>query len=502
MFRAEGVMKDFPGTRALKGVSMDVRVHEVVGLVGENGSGKSTLLRIAAGVLRPDSGKLFLRGKRVSFNSARDALRQGIGMVFQEQSLIPGLTVAENIFFGAETAAVRHGVYHWRQLYREAKEALSLLGLDVNPHSITESLTFAEQQKVEIVKVMQTTRAGGGEPLVILDEPTAVLDGRDVEMLLEQVRRLREVGSVIFVSHRVDEVLSVADRVYVLRDGDCVFECDAGGTSRDDLVKEMVGREVVAARYGASQSALVNDGAPPLLEARSVKSGICKSGSLRVHKGEVVGIAGVVGSGKEDLCRALFGAAELGGGEIVLEGRRARFRSPADAAKAGIGYVPSNRRVEGIASGLDVAENIVLAAPREACWGPVLSSKRWGELVKHWIKQLRIITSGLHAPVEHLSGGNQQKVVLAKWLAKSGLRVLILDHPARGLDIGAKEEVYRAIRQLASRGMGIVLLADTLDELIALSDTVVVMRDGIVSGHWDGRQGKKPSEAEVTGLMV
>jgi len=498
----DSISKRFPGVIALDGVSLEVRPHEVVGLVGENGSGKSTLLKIVSGVQRQDAGRILLRGEEVSFSRPAEALSRGVGMVFQEQSLVPALSVAENVFFGMQNRATRHGLYRWRDFYRQASEELAALGLPIDPKATTDELSFAQRQMIEILKVIQVGKRSGQAPVVILDEPTSVLEAREIEILFGQIERLRQEGSIVFVSHRLDEVLRVADRVYVLRDGKCVAEGQAAGLPPEELLQLMVGRDLGTEYFGIGEQ-VPYDRATPVLEARSISVGTdCRDVSFTVHKGEVVGIAGVVGSGREDLCRALFGAAPVRSGELVLENQPVRFRSPAKAVAAGIGFVPSERRSEGVAMGLSIADNLVLAAPQAACIGPLLRRGPWSRVVREWIDRLRIRPAAPATNVALLSGGNQQKVVLAKWLLKENLRLLILDHPARGLDIGAKQEVYGLVRDLAKNGMALILLADTLEEVIALSHTILVMKDGIVTYRVDAAKDAKPSELDIVGHMV
>lgn len=495
------VTKRFPGVTALDNVSLEVRKHEVVGLIGENGSGKSTLLKIISGVQQPDEGTVEVRGKKVSFASPAQALAHGIGMVYQEQSLVPALTVAENIFLGMPGTS-RFGVYRWREMRERAADELERLGLRMDPKAVVEEFSFAQRQMLEITRVMQLGQRSGHEPLVILDEPTSVLEQGEIDILFEQIRRLREQGSVIFVSHRLDEVLAVADRVYVLRDGHCVAETPTAQASTAYLLAQMVGREISDGHYSEDLQVPYDEG-EPALRAEGLSTGPeCRDVSFELRKGEVLGIAGVIGSGREDLCRALFGAVPVKQGRLWLGGRRVRFRSPAAAARAGIGYLPAERRIEGAVMGMSVAENMVLAAPSQVSRGPFLSRGHWLKEVERWCERLRIKTPSGATSIGLLSGGNQQKVVLAKWMLKQNLKVLILDHPARGLDIGAKQEVYRIIRELAQAGLGVILIADTLEEVISLSHTVLVMKDGVVQRRLDAPRGAKPEQVEIVEHMV
>jgi ribose transport system ATP-binding protein len=497
-----GITKRFPGVLALDDVSVEVRPHEVVGLIGENGAGKSTLLKILSGVYQPDGGELLVRGKATRFRGPRDAARAGIGMVHQEQSLIGSVTVAENILLGFEGPSVRGGVYRWSDLNRRAQAQLDKIGSAIKPTAATDSLTFAQRQMVEVAKALAVEEQAAHEPVIILDEPTSVLEGEDLETLFAQVQRLRQIASVVFVSHRLDEVLRVSDRVYVMKDGRCVAERDPRQVDVDELYRLMVGRESTG-QYFREQDQQPVDGAAPLLTVEGLgKGGGYQGVSFTIRAGEVLGVAGVIGSGREDLCRTLFGAEPHDRGTIMLDGRRVRFRSPGDAVRAGIGYIPSERRVEGVAMGMSVRENILLADPRPVSAGPLLHPGRQRRTVRHWIDQLRIRTPTPDTDIGKLSGGNQQKVALAKWLSSPRLRVLILDHPTRGLDVGAKEDVYRFIREMCAKGMGVLLLADTLEETIALSHTVLVMKDGQISARFDAPPGGKPTQVQLVEQMV
>jgi ribose transport system ATP-binding protein len=340
------------------------------------------------------------------------------------------------------------------------------------------------------------------EPVVVFDEPTSVLDADDTEVLFAQIERLRTRASVVFVSHRLDEVLRVSDRVYVLKDGRCVAERTPSDVDVQELYRLMVGRESTGQYYREDEQRPV-DGADELLGVTGLtRNGCFEDVSLSVRSGEVLGIAGVIGSGREDLCRTLFGAEPYDRGEVRLAGSPVRFRSPGDAVRAGIGYIPAERRFEGVAMGLPVADNILLADSAPGSAGPFVAPRRRRRIVAEWIERLRIRTPGPGTDVATLSGGNQQKVALAKWLVSPRLRVLVLDHPTRGLDVGAKEDVYRLVREMCERGLAIILLADTLEETIALSHRVVVMRDGRVAARFDALPGAKPSQVDLVEQMV
>jgi len=474
----EKVSKAYPGVQALKDVSLAIGAREVVGLIGENGSGKSTLLKALAGLVRPDQGRILVRGQPLVGGFA-GAARAGVGVVFQEQSLLLNITVAENILLGRERDAVAYGFYKWSRLAELARRQLDKLGCDIAPDAIAGSLSFAQRQLVELAKALAVEDQIGDDPIVLLDEPTSVLEAEDIDIVLAQVERLRSRASIVFVSHRLDEVLRVCDRIYVMTNGRCVAERNGREASRDELHALMFGQQL-AEEYRRDRAAR-HPGAVRLSVRNLCCGASCQGVSFDVLGGQIVGLAGVEGSGRESVCRTIFGAEEPSAGEILIEGHMVRLGSPADAFALGIGYVPAERRVEGIVSGMSVKENMTLTHLHVVQRGVVLDRSRERRLVGHWINQLRIKAPSSGALAGQLSGGNQQKVALAKWLIAEQPRVLILDHPLRGLDVGAKAEIFRRILELAEKGIGVILIADALEELIALSDTILVMRDGRIT---------------------
>lgn len=515
ILRVECLSKHFADIRALDQVSLEVRAHEVIGLIGENGAGKSTLLKVLAGLCRPDGGQIVLRGKTVHLKSVAEAAAAGIGMVFQEQSLLPNLSVAENILLGHEDAALRAGFYRWKTLRALAQVQLDKLACDISPTAPTDSLSFAERQMVELAKVLAIEERTPYEPIILLDEPTAMLDPAQIETVLEQIERLRRRASVVFVSHRLDEVLRVCDRIYVMADGRCVAQRERDGCRIDDLRRLMLGRttDVESAIEPAIEPAITSGAAPdqpaPLMMHRPASSlsvrALSRAGSYRavsfeLRAGEVLGIAGAANSGRESLCRTLFGAEQPDAGEIVLDGQPIRLHQPADAVRLGIGYVPAERAAEGIVAGLSVRENMTLAHLDDLRRGPFIDHARERTLVASWIARLRIKLRSPETPAHHLSGGNQQKLVLAKWLIGRQPKFLILDHPLRGLDVGARSEMISLIGELARGGIGIVLIADSFDELRAMSDSIIVMKDGVVSACFPATA--KPTELQILERMV
>ena len=499
---ATGLSKRYGQAYALKELDLTLRVGEVVGLIGQNGAGKSTLLKLLTGVEQPDAGSIKLRGRTVSLQSVADAGQHGIGIVFQEQSLVSNLTVAENILLGRQSDATRGGLYNWPQMRREAQRYLTVAGSDAAPTDVVEDLTFVDRQSVELAKVLALEDRVDGALVILFDEPTSVLSASEIQGLFAQIRRLKARAAIVFVSHRMDEVLEVSDRVMVLRDGGLVSEHSARAVKEHDLHRQMVGTER-AEDYYLRQDRPDLDAAPTLLSAKGLsRRGSFEGISFNVRAGEIIGIAGVVGSGREALCRALFGADPATTGSLELQGKQLRVEAPANAVRYGIGFIPAERRVQGMVSGRSIAENMTLAATPFISWrGVARNPRRERRLVASWAERLRVKMPSAAAEIQQLSGGNQQKVVLAKWLAVPNLKVLILDHPTRGLDVGAKGDVYAAIREATRNGIGVVLLSDTLEELTGLADTVIVMRDGEESGRFDLDAEHATSE-DLVKLMV
>jgi ribose transport system ATP-binding protein len=494
------VSKAFAGVQALDRVSVEVRPGEVVGLVGENGAGKSTLIRILAGVYRPDSGTLALDGKPLTLASPRDANLHGIGIVFQEQSLLANLTVAENIYLGQEKEFSRWGVILWPALRAAAKRQLEKVQLNIDPATRTSHLSFAERQMVELAKALALEERTERHLVILLDEPTSVLEQREIDILFERVRALRSRASFVFVSHRLDEVLQISDRVYVMKDGKVVTEKPAAETSVPELHRLMVGRELHSEYYREARQQ------PPTANVAMQAERLAVPGAYRnvdftLREGEILGIAGVIGSGREELTRTLFGFLPHSTGKLVVAGKTVRLTSPDQAAALGIGYIPRERRVEGLVLTLPIVPNITLASLRTVMQAGTIQSGKERRLAETWVEKLRVRTPGVDALCLNLSGGNQQKVVLAKWMNASS-RVLIFDHPTRGLDVGAKEEVYDLMRTLSEQGIAMVLTADTLEETIGLSHSILVMRDGEVTARFDAMPGSKPAQVDLIRHMV
>ena len=499
MLSTRDLSKDFVGVQALKGVSINIGLNEVVGLVGENGAGKSTLMRLLAGVYRPTSGEIILDDHPVDFRSPREANDHGIGMVFQEQSLLLNLTVAENIFLGREAAFCRAGLIDWRKLNAAARAQLEKVEVDIDPRSRAAELSFAARQMVELAKALALEEMIDRHCIILLDEPTSVLERKEIDLLFDRVRALKRRASIVFVSHRLDEVLALSDRVYVMKDGEVVADLEAAGSSVSELHQLMVGRKLNAEYYRESrQEACESD---VVLEAAGLTAPGYRNVDFQLRRGEVLGIAGVIGSGREELARTLFGMHPHASGTLRLDGRTVQFKSPTDAVEAGIGYIPRERRVEGLVLFLSVVANMTLARlPLVPGFG-VIQHTTEREIGRRWIDRLRIRTPSAETLCVNLSGGNQQKVVLTKWM-NAGSRILILDHPTRGLDVGAKEDVYELIRDLSAAGVAIVLTSDTLEETIGLSHRILVMRDGEITARFDAPPSGKPTQVSLIPHMV
>ncbi|MEZ5218850.1 MAG: sugar ABC transporter ATP-binding protein [Ilumatobacteraceae bacterium] len=473
MLELRSISKSYPGVRALDRVDLDLHAGEVLALVGENGAGKSTLIKILSGAAQPDSGEILIDGEPVRLQTPADADRLGIATVYQEFNLFPALTVAENVMFGRLPR--RHGLLDWSQTRDRAQAILDRLGTDIDASRRVADLSVAEQQMVEIAKALVREVR-----VLILDEPTAVLGGHDVEQLTAMVDRLRESGvGVIFVSHRLDEVFDLADRYAVLKDGQPAGRGDVTDIDHDGLVAKMVGREISHERQASSARG------DELLRVEGLtRHGAFHDVSFTLHAGEVLGVAGLRGAGRTEVARAIFGADRIDAGTIHLSGEAVDVSSPSVAIRRGIGLVPEERKTQGLLVNLPTPPNVSLARHTKR---RALIASPAGEraTATEYVERLRIRVPRLDQPTVQLSGGNQQKVVLAKWL-EAGVSVLILDEPTRGIDIGAKAEVYETIRALCAAGIGVLLISSELPELLTLSDRIAVMCQGGLVAVLDG----------------
>jgi rhamnose transport system ATP-binding protein len=479
LLQLEGITKTFPGVKALQDVRFAIDAGEVHALLGENGAGKSTLIKIVSGVYQPDAGVITMGDKPVTFGSPSEAQGHGIATMYQELSLYPELTVAENIFMGhaPRRKAGPFGVLDWRTMNARAREILDSLEIhDLDVRRKVGTLNVGNRQRVEIAKALSINAR-----ILIMDEPTAALTEADVNRLFDIVRKLKErdVG-IIYISHRLQEVFELADRVTVLRDGHYVDTRQVAETSEDALIRMMVGRTIndlfpkLPAEVGAN-----------VLEVRDLQRPPQTLGvSLHVRSGEIVGLAGLVGSGRSELAQAVFGILRPDSGEILLDGKPVVIRNPGQAMRLGIAYVPEDRGTQGLVRQMRIRENLSMAVLRDMVRGGFVDRGAEKKLALETIKQLSIRATSGEMVVNKLSGGNQQKVVVGKWLA-SKPRLLIVDEPTRGVDVGAKAEIHRLMSELAQQGLAILMISSELPEVLGMSDRVLVMRQGRLVAEFD-----------------
>lgn len=472
LFELKDIAKSFPGVRALDGVSFDLRAGEVHALLGENGAGKSTLVKIICGIYRPDAGSLTLDGKPIEVSGPTEAQALGISPVHQELHLEPFLSVAENIFLGRQPVGWL-GLIDYGRMNREAGSLLKRLGADLDPQSTVESLSVAQRQIIAIARAASTKAR-----IIIFDEPTSSLSERETNLLFDMIGRLRAEGlGIIYISHRMEEIFRLCDRVTVLRDGRYVATKPVADTNMRDLIGMMIGRDI---------SDLFRKAPAPIGETVLEVNGLSKRGLLRdisfsVRRGEIVGVAGLVGAGRTELARALFGDLAIDGGQIRIDGKvLPAGHTPRSAILAGIGLVPEDRKEQGLVTGLSVRQNISMPMLKALSRLGVLSRRQEHRLAEDYVKKLAIKTPSVEQKATFLSGGNQQRVVIAKWLATQP-KLLIVDEPTRGVDIGAKSEIHSLLCDLAREGMAIMMISSDLPEVLAMSDRVLVMRKGRIT---------------------
>jgi len=467
------ISKAFPGVQALERVSLAIRPGEVLGLVGENGAGKSTLIKILCGAHHADEGEILVRGKKVNIRTPQDARALGIVAIYQELSLFPNMTVGENVFIGRMPRRKGFGLVDWPRLRHEARIALDTIGAGFEPMTRVGDLSVAGQQMVEIARA-----ASSEAKIIVMDEPTSALSEHEVKTLFQIIRALKERGvATIYITHRLDEVFEIADRITVLRDGKHVGDMEIGDATKEIVVQMMVGRSL---NLFPKQPVEIGE------EVMSVE-GFCREGafsdiSFSVRRGEILGMAGLMGAGRTEVARAIFGIDRKDSGEVRIEGRKVLIASPLDAIRSGLGLVPEDRKLQALILSMAVRENITLAHLSDYARKGFVSKVRERKDASRYVKELDIRTPTVEQKVANLSGGNQQKVVIAKWLGVKP-KVLILDEPTRGIDVGAKAAIHSLMCRLAGEGVGIVMISSELPEIMAMSDRIIVLHEGRITAR-------------------
>ncbi|MDX1616716.1 MAG: sugar ABC transporter ATP-binding protein [Candidatus Promineifilaceae bacterium] len=474
LLRMEQISKAFPGVQALDEVDFTAQRGEIHALVGENGAGKSTLMKVLTGALTADLGKILWRGQEVQINTPSDAQALGISMIHQELSLIPYLTVGQNVFLGREPQRRITGFIDWGRLYERTSALLTRLNLDVDPRARVEALSIAQQQMVEVAKALSLNA-----DLIVMDEPTSSLTDVETEILFDVMRALREEGvAIIFISHRLEEVFEISDRITILRDGHHIATKSTAALSQAQVVEFMVGRELGEMYpYSPTEQRSV------VLEARDLGSGDeLQQVSFQVHGGEILGVAGLIGAGRTALAECLFGIRPADRGQVVLAGEAVHIGSPGHAIDLGLGFVPEDRKLQGLFLDMAVRENVIMSAMGQVSTLGFVSRSAVNDLSSEFVDKLDIRTPSLRQRVRNLSGGNQQKVIIARWLTLHP-RVLILDEPTRGVDVGAKAEIHGLMRNLAEDGVAVLMISSELPEVLGVSDRIIVMHEGRITGR-------------------
>jgi inositol transport system ATP-binding protein len=496
----EHISKSFLGVQALNDVSLEVGRGEIHGLLGENGAGKSTLIKILSGAYKPDGGTIEFDGQMVNVGSPQHAQHLGIVTIYQEFTLVPSLSIAENVLIGREPGPAGT-LIDWRRMRRETREITDRLGIDLDPMRLVRTLSVAEQQMVEIARALSMK-----SKLIIMDEPTAALSENEVEQLLQISRDLKKQGiSIIFITHHLEEALRVCDRVTILRDGRLVGTEDIGNITLNDIIRMMVGRSVddLFRRqdgHEAGEIALKVTGLSRKGNARNPTAIFLDNISFGVRRGEILGLAGLVGAGRTELARAIFGADPITSGTVEVDGKPVKIHSPRDAIRLGIGLVPEDRKQQALFLALAVRENMSIASlPKLLRWGVFVRERAEQEMVAQYRGNLNISMSGPDQRVRNLSGGNQQKVVLARWLALSP-RVLIVDEPTRGIDVAAKAEVHQLMDEMARNGIAIIMISSELPEILGMSDRIITLRNGRLTGEFTREEATEERLMQVMAL--
>jgi galactofuranose transport system ATP-binding protein len=469
LLQLKNITKIFPGVKALDDVDFTLTAGEIHALLGENGAGKSTLIKVMTGVYQRDGGEISLNGKSISPKSTQDAQDSGISTVYQEVNLLPNLSVAHNIYLGREP--YRWGLINWQKMNADAKNLLKRYDLDIDVTQNLSEYSVAVQQLIAIARGVDMSAK-----VLILDEPTASLDSKEVESLFRILRELKAQGvGIVMVTHFLDQVYAVCDKITVLRNAKFVGEFITAELSRSQLISHMLGKELIELEHQAAHTSQ-NEGEAILQVKELGNNHTLFPTDFQVNKGQVVGLAGLLGSGRTELCRLIFALDKKHSGQIIFNNKTVNFTSPRDAIIAGFGLCPEDRKQDGIFDQLSIRENLIIAKQIKQGWWKKISLKEQQQLTEQFVKDLQIVTSGIEKPIGQLSGGNQQKVILARWLAADPL-LLILDEPTRGIDIGAHAEIIKLIRKLCADGMSLIVASSEIEELVAFSHKVIVLRD-------------------------
>ena len=481
----KNITKEFPGVKALDDVTINIERGTIHGLVGENGAGKSTLIKVLAGIYQPNKGEIILDGKPCRFNSPIEARRAGISVVHQEIKLAEPLSVAENMFLG--NVQLKNGLVDWKGMRRRAREIVEDLGMDIDINAQVSSLTVAKKQIVEIMHAINNNSR-----ILIMDEPSAVLTDRELEVMFRIVKQLRDEGiTIIYISHRLDEIFGLCSNVSVLRDGRHIDTIPVASVDRQGLINMMVGREM-----GQEYPKEVGNVGGTILEVKNLSRGILQDISFEVKSGEVFGISGLVGAGRTELARAILGIDKPESGEVYVRGKKVHYRTFADAIRDGLGLIPEDRKLQGLVQIMSVKRNTTLVNMKSVLRAGVISSSLEEKLSKEYADKLHVVTPSMETEVQYLSGGNQQKVVIAKWLFQNS-EILFLDEPTRGIDVGAKAEIYRLINRMAKEGKTIIMISSEMPELLGMCDRIMVMHEGHKMGELNAAEA---TQAKIMAL--
>ncbi|WP_277674443.1 sugar ABC transporter ATP-binding protein [Piscibacillus halophilus] len=473
LIEMKGISKSFVGNKVLHEVDFEVKSGEVHALLGENGAGKSTLMKILTGIYDRDEGEVLVKGEPVHFQNTKESEEKGIAVIHQELNIIPYLTVMENMFLGREIKYGKTGFINKKKMIEKSKEYLGQLGVEIDPLTPAKELSVGQQQMVEIAKALSLNAE-----LIVMDEPTAALTDREIERLFEVIDRLRSKGvGVVYISHRMEEIFKICDRISVLRDGEYIGTRDVEGADYDEIIRMLVGRQL--GTLFPERETVVGS---IRMKVDKLSSDIFQDVSFELKEGEILGVAGLMGAGRSEIMEALFGYREVQAGKVYINGKETKINNPLDAIKAGIGFVTEDRKEEGLVLSMSVRENFTLTNLKDRSNYSVISNQKERDFVNGMIERFNVKTSGMEQEVKSLSGGNQQKIVIGKWLGINP-KILILDEPTRGVDIGAKKEIYQIMNELTQQGVSIIMISSELPEVLGMSDRILVIHEGQISAE-------------------